>query len=312
MTTTETTDPGCFCLLCSEAAPDGAGPEGTGPEGTATDGAGRGAFDERDRLVAANVTEFGWHVMGVNGDGEGPEWAYSIGLWHTVRSPEVCVFGLPTDTAMRIVNNLAARVRDGSPLTPDQRRTDVIEGYQVAIRPVHPTWYPSFFGAGIDFQRQPPWPVAQVIWPDKEGRLPFEEGAGDACRAGQPPLWLPKDQVGGAWGAHDPMAGWPFGTTLPYATVVASTAVADGSAPVDRVERDADGTWRFLTAADAAALTAAPTADADADADADGTVQCPLGLVAHLHPDLAAVGALPPGAAVTRTADGGWPASERA
>jgi hypothetical protein len=269
MTTTE--KPGCSCLLC-----DGDGP--------------RGAFDERDRRIAADVREHGWHVMGVRPDAQGPGWAYSIGLWHTLRSPEVCVFGLPVDVCVRLVNVTADRVRAGAPLAQDQRRDDVLEGLPVVVRPVHPTWYPTFFGAGLDFQRQPPWPVAQVVWPDPAGRMPFEEGSAPECRAAQPPLWLPKDRVGGAWGAFDPLADWPFGPTLPYVTVLASPGVADGSVRPERVERDADGGWRFL-----------------AGADGGEPVPLPLGLVVHLHKDLADVAALEPGAHVDRTPEGTWP-----
>ncbi|MFD5097886.1 DUF4262 domain-containing protein [Streptomyces albidochromogenes] len=65
-------DSPCFCLLCS--------PPSEGP-----------AWDERDSQISASVTDFGWHVMGVGAGDEAPaDWAYSIGLWHTLRSPEIC------------------------------------------------------------------------------------------------------------------------------------------------------------------------------------------------------------------------------
>ncbi|MTE18864.1 DUF4262 domain-containing protein [Streptomyces sp. TRM43335] len=172
----------CFCLLC---APTQRG----GP-----------AWEERDGRIAKNVADFGWHVMGVMAGGDAPDdWGYSIGLWHTLRSPEVSVFGLPSQTAMRVVNAAGAAIRDGERLQPDQRRGDVLNGYDVAVRPVHPSWYPDFFGAGIDFHQTPPLPVAQLFWPDKAGRFPWEEEAEDHCRAGQPLLWIPKEDSDGPW-----------------------------------------------------------------------------------------------------------------
>lgn len=174
-------DAPCFCLLCAPT-------EWGGP-----------VWEERDSRVAKSVADFGWHVMGVAGGDAPGDWGYSIGLWHTLRSPEVSVFGLPSQTAMRVANAAGAAIRDGNPLEPDQRRGDVLNGYDVAVRPVHPSWYHDFFGAGIDFYQTPPLPIMQLFWPDRAGRFPWEEGADERCRAGQPLLWIPKDETTGPW-----------------------------------------------------------------------------------------------------------------
>ncbi|MEU0033575.1 DUF4262 domain-containing protein [Streptomyces sp. NPDC006333] len=56
--------------------------------------------EERDSRIAKSVADFGWHVMGVADDDAPGDWGYSVGLWHTLRSPEVSVFGLPSQTAI--------------------------------------------------------------------------------------------------------------------------------------------------------------------------------------------------------------------
>jgi hypothetical protein len=174
-------DSPCFCLLCAAPA--------EGP-----------AWEERDSRITTSVTDFGWHVMGVGAGGDTPaDWAYSIGLWHTLRSPEVCVFGLRVETMMPIVNTAGTAVRDGHPLEPDQRRDDILNGYEVAVRPVHTSWYGDFFGAGIDFYQAPPLPITQLFWPDKAGRFPWEEGTEEYCRTSQPLLWIPKGETTGPW-----------------------------------------------------------------------------------------------------------------
>ncbi|WP_394328218.1 DUF4262 domain-containing protein [Couchioplanes caeruleus] len=43
-----------------------------------------------------------------------------MGIWHTLRSPEVCVFGLPAETAMSIVNVVGDLLRDGERLSDGQ------------------------------------------------------------------------------------------------------------------------------------------------------------------------------------------------
>ncbi|MEV5079736.1 DUF4262 domain-containing protein [Streptomyces sp. NPDC056159] len=178
-------DSPCFCLLCV--------PPPDGP-----------AWEERDSRIAASVSEFGWHVMGVGAGGDAPaDWAYSIGLWHTLRSPEVCVFGLRIETMMPILNVAGGEIHNGHPLEADQVRDDILNGYPVTVRPVHPSWYRDFFGAGIDYYQAPPPPVMQLFWPDKEGRFPWDDQAEEYCRASQPLLWISKEETSGPWADLD-------------------------------------------------------------------------------------------------------------
>ncbi|MDR7277489.1 DUF4262 domain-containing protein [Catenuloplanes atrovinosus] len=183
-------DQSCHCLLC--AAPP------TYPEES---------WDARDRTMADKIRRYGWNVTGVAGDPT-PDWAYSTGLWHTLRAPEVCVFGLPARLGMRIVNVVGNLLRDGDTLLDGERRDDVLTGYDVIVRRVHPHWYRGFFGAGIDFCRRPPMPMTQIVWPDRAGRFPWEPDADPSNRDAQPSLWLlPDDHPPSRWTHTDPSAG---------------------------------------------------------------------------------------------------------
>ncbi|MEV0272295.1 DUF4262 domain-containing protein [Hamadaea sp. NPDC050747] len=258
----------CHCLLCQEPV-----------EGN--------YWDARDRRTAECITEFGWSARGVHGDQQTPGWAYSIGLWHSLGSPEVSVFGLSSQTAMRIVNIVGDQIRDGHPLRPDQPRTDVVDGFDLGVRPAHPSWYRDFFGAALDFYQQPPLPIVQLVWPDRDGRFPWDAGADQELHQQQPKLWLAKkDHPRGIWADFDPIGGWPFGKTLPYHTVLATPAVIGGSV-VTNVRRDEDGTWRFSDGSDG---PWSETALRD--------------LVTE-HPEVTAVGDLTPGQRAV-TADGTW------
>jgi hypothetical protein len=246
-------------------------------------------WDARDQRIAGHVREHGWTVMGVAGDDRTPGWAYTIGLWHTLRSPEVAVFGLPTAVGMRAVNVLGAQIRDGAPIRPDERRADVLEDYDVVLRQVRPQWYRQFFGAGLDFYRVPPLPFAQLCWPDRRGRFGWEPDAEATCRTHQPMLWLSRDEhPDGFWADLDPYHGWPFGTSLPYIDVHTSSAVAAGTASISTVVRDHGGSWQFL----------------DADGAADAVTQ--LRQIANDHPYVLAVADLAPGHRAARDATGAW------
>ena len=232
------------------------------------------AWDIRDRRIADNVREHDWHVAGVYGGGTA-DWAYSVGLWHTLRSPEVCMTGLPAQTAMRLVNDICDRIRNGNGLEPDERRHGVIKGYPVAIRPVHPSWYWSMFGAGLDFIQEPPWPMVQAFWPDRDGLFPWDDGVEESCRASQPLLWLDRaEHPAGPW-TDNGLGEWPFAPTMPYHHVFTTQAVLDG-ARVDTVARDPDGVWHFV----------------DADAAGPGDIEVPLKQVVNLNSDVSDIAGL--------------------
>lgn len=260
----------CHCLLCQDPV-----------EGN--------FWDDRDRRNADTIQQFGWSSVGVHGDGQTPGWAYSIGMWHSLGHPEVAVFGFGSMAMMKVVNVVGDRVTQGKPFKPNERRSDVIERYDVAIRPIQPKWYKSFFGAAIDFYQVPPLPMLQLIWPDRDGRLPWEPDADPAFAHLQPMLWLkPEDHPAGIWTEYDPKANWPFGTTLGYHTVETTRDVADGTSPVVKVSRPADREWRF------------------AGASTTDWVQMRLADLVLKQPSLKKIGELPVGQSTTATADGRW------
>jgi hypothetical protein len=125
----------------------------------------------RERRNARLVREYGWGVTGVLGTTM-PDWAYSIGLWHSYGSVELCLPGVAQQEAMLIVNDLGEQIRDGLVLTPDTTVGDL------RFAPVHDSWYPKLFGAAIDYYQRPPFPVVSVLKPGVD----------------QPSLWIPLDE----------------------------------------------------------------------------------------------------------------------
>jgi hypothetical protein len=158
----------CHCLLCA----------GDGTPRRLWRSSER-SWPARERLNARLVREYGWGVTGVAGLTM-PDWAYSIGLWHSFGSAEVCLLGVPQQRAMTIVNSVGELVRDGLELTPELRLSGIVGGRELALAPVHSSWYERLFGAAIDYYQRPPFPMVQLRWADEPG--------------GQPSLWLPFDE----------------------------------------------------------------------------------------------------------------------
>ncbi|MFJ2030794.1 DUF4262 domain-containing protein [Streptosporangium sp. NPDC087985] len=169
----------CHCLLCVEHDVE---------------------LDEIDRSTMRHVRERGWGVIMVPEDEDGPGWAFTVGLWHTFRSPEAAMFGLRVDVMKNCLNTLADEVAAGRHLVDGQERDDVIRDYPVVARTVDTSWYRSLFGMALHFYQEPPLPFMEIVWPDAGGRFPWDADAAPKLRELQPALWVPKDDhAPGPW-----------------------------------------------------------------------------------------------------------------
>jgi hypothetical protein len=217
----------CDCWLCAGEDPSSRG--------------------DYERDVAWHVRSHGWSVIALPEEHELPGWAYSVGLRHSVGAPEVCMFGLRVGDMHTWLNAVGERVRDGLELRPGTLVHDVLDGHPLLVRPVHPSWHADLFAFAVDFYRQPPLPMVQLIWPDRHGLFPWEPGAGARCQRDQPSLWLPKDDhPPSLWTRLTDLADPPFPGVTGDSLVLGSRSVIDGSAPVAGIVHTAEGSWEFL------------------------------------------------------------------
>jgi hypothetical protein len=149
--------------------------------------------DDVDRSAGERVRT--WRVVREAG------WAYSLGLWRGFGHPEIAIFGW-APRRWGLVNVVAELVSAGVVLRPGSRVDDVLLGGAVEVRRIDGSWFDLLFG-----DRESP-EFLQVVWPDQDGRYPWER---PALRAGaatkdseagdfQPRLWLPvADHPPGPW-----------------------------------------------------------------------------------------------------------------
>jgi hypothetical protein len=252
--------------------------------------AGLDGLGSRERNMAWQVQEHGWSVVAVAAEHELPGWAYTVGMRHTFRGPEACMFGLRGRDMHAWLNAAGQQVRAGQPLRADEERLGVLDGFPVVVRPVHPSWFADLFGLAVDFHGGTPPPMTQLIWPDRHGVFPWQPGAGARCRSYQPWLWLPRDDhPPGVWTRLAELSASPFPDAPIDELVAGSPRVITGAAPITGIVHTHDGRWQFL----------------DDRGDAD------LGMVhlRHLvadHPHIRDFADLPRGHAAWREADGNW------
>jgi hypothetical protein len=199
-----------------------------------------------DELTVQHVEEHGWSVQGVLAEDGQPGWAYSVGLWHTARLPELCIFGLPFSVQGHAINAVGRQARDGARLDDRSPIEGVLDPGPLMLRPVHPSWLgTSMFASAIRFYGQP-LRFRQLVWPDSEGRFPWE--AGHSPDPGpQPMLWLDRaDHPDGPWTRLDEVRRWPFPDDHPDRGALCTQALLAGTTALAGVRHWPDGTWEFL------------------------------------------------------------------
>ena len=128
-----------------------------------------------DAKVFTDVAKYGWHVVRVLEKSETPGWAFSIGMYRNFNHPEVVVFGLNGDLLHSVINSIGEDVRAGKRFEVDGKYPDLIEEYSCTFKPVNPVWYYAFLGYANWFYENQDYPVVQCIWPDRNGRYPWEK-----------------------------------------------------------------------------------------------------------------------------------------
>jgi hypothetical protein len=146
--------------------------------------------DDIERKLVSDIEEFGWHVIMIGEDDEGPAFAYSIGLFKNFGHPEAIIFGLDVKLMHRMINLIGEEVRQGHRFTDGDSASGILEGYDVRFLSVASRHYHEHVGYARWFYNGDDFPVLQCLWPDKKGRFPTEPGFTKALRSRQPLLDL--------------------------------------------------------------------------------------------------------------------------
>jgi hypothetical protein len=144
-------------------------------------------MDEHEAQLVADIDRFGWTVMKVSNDA-GPNFAYSIGIFQTLKHPEIIMFGLALDTMHTIINDVGEHVRKGARFEAGATSSDFLEDFDVTFRTVPRHQYAGHLGWATWLYHGEEFPVLQLVYPDRERRWPWSDGATDGFRALQPVL----------------------------------------------------------------------------------------------------------------------------
>jgi hypothetical protein len=195
-----------------------------------------------DRSTIDAVLRNGWQVLLVGtgacecgdecGDGDGPAFAYTLGLGHRAGHPELVISGLEPGLMHRALNHLAQRVLDGHRCEAGDIVEGVLGGVPVVLERASATGLDETATWSGWFHRRQPDALV-VVWPTTSGVFAWQPGAPDVLDELQPVRWREPITHGGPL-TLDPE--WPF-PVPPDATVLSCRHVVEEAHPVLFVAR---------------------------------------------------------------------------
>lgn len=206
-------------------------------------------WEQQEQDWREGIAQHGWLVIGVRGDGERPGFQFTAGL--TERDlPELIVYGLGDEVGMHALNDVAQRLVGGARYADGEVVRDVLEGdYRTQLWDV--TWLQDPLGAAFRLYGEDRVRVRQLVVPDLEDRLPWEDGHSDPDL--QPLLFVAPNGRGPRRAGpeetdddgHAVPADWDLPQD-PHLGVLVSGPVDSRALPALLLVHDHDGDWQVL------------------------------------------------------------------
>lgn len=135
------------------------------------------AEDDADRKLLFDIETYGWHVVSVTEEPDTPRFVFTVGLYYRYSHPEILVMGLKQPTAHSLLHSMVEKIKNGEKFEPGALITDVAS-FPLALIPIHTNHYREYLGYGMWFYQslEMPFPALQLVWPDRAGLFPWQNG----------------------------------------------------------------------------------------------------------------------------------------
>ena len=188
--------------------------------------------DELLNNTKLNIDKFGLQVIMVSSTSYCPSFAYSIGLTETYNHPEIICFGLSNDLGHAIINDIAELIKNGERFEAEKISTEIFKDSRAAFLKVDKKNIDDYFGAALNYYSDKSFDALQVVWTDRNDKLPWEDNFEEEFLYKQPLL--------------DRNADFKFYEPKNLTTFTTRQWL-DKKNPILRVVHDNDGDWQFLT-----------------------------------------------------------------
>ena len=150
------------------------------------------SFDALDK-IAWMIESTGWALESVAARPDvtppNPAYAYSIGLPAAVDFPEVAVFGLTPVAATGLVELVADARRGGTEIPVGVELVGLLDNeLRCIFAPIDLDVWGAWFSTLVAWYEGAEVSVVQLLYPDRNGFLPYEPGYEQRMRTAQPVL----------------------------------------------------------------------------------------------------------------------------
>lgn len=132
--------------------------------------------DDSDRKLLFDVETYGWHMVVIEQDDEGPEYIFTVGLYYSFEHPEVVIMGLPRNVMCQLLQDMVKRIQEGKRYS-ESNLDNELASFPIAFRDIDISRYQADLGYATWFYKNlpTPFPALQFVWPDKCGKFPWED-----------------------------------------------------------------------------------------------------------------------------------------
>ena len=130
--------------------------------------------------IGRDVESVGWSWIWVfDPDGSSiPSFAYTIGFIQTFSHPEVVVVGLPESTSHAVLKAVFDSIESDARYTVGSVSDEILDGFSVRFDDVPSTLAAKNLVQAFVFNSGEA-DVLQLVWPDRDGNFPGDDGAPD-------------------------------------------------------------------------------------------------------------------------------------
>jgi hypothetical protein len=136
-------------------------------------------FEKIVKKSESDIEQYGWSFMFVDADKvSGMEsFSYTIGFEKTYAHPEIIIFGLPAEISHKILSAIAAAIKENETMPLHEPVENIIgNDLKVIFKPLDHDLYADYLSIAIEAYGTYDFRTQIMLWPDKEGKYPFESG----------------------------------------------------------------------------------------------------------------------------------------
>ncbi|HSJ90912.1 MAG TPA: DUF4262 domain-containing protein [Ilumatobacter sp.] len=116
-----------------------------------------------------------------------PAYAYTIGIPALVGFPEIVVFGLTPVASRGLLGLVVDALRGGTEIPLGVELVGLLDNeLRCLFAPIDADAYAGFFGTAQAWYQGRPFALAQLLYPDRNGFMPYEPGYEQRMRLAQP------------------------------------------------------------------------------------------------------------------------------